>query len=87
MFGELVMISTLFIVLASGCGKKKGGGEAAKLKPRELDAQGKPVSGEKPGEGAKSTVDKPAAASMTPREADDNETINDAKSDWGSIPK
>ncbi|CAI2353139.1 unnamed protein product [Caenorhabditis sp. 36 PRJEB53466] len=83
MFGELVMISTLCMLLGIGCGKKKS--EAAKLKPRDLDAKGKPVAPATPGVN-KSTPSAAKSPAMTPREPDDNETINDAKSDWGVIP-
>ncbi|CAB3404415.1 unnamed protein product [Caenorhabditis bovis] len=59
--------------------------EAEKLKPRDLkDSSANTNSGPKvttPNEVPK-TAGGPA---MAPREADDNETINDAKSDWGAV--
>ncbi|CAI5450661.1 unnamed protein product [Caenorhabditis angaria] len=69
------MLPTVFI--AQQCSKKN---EAAKLKPKEISEDGAAKS---------STADQPKAAGgpkLKPRDADDNETINDAKSDWGAPP-
>ncbi|PIC28440.1 hypothetical protein B9Z55_020353 [Caenorhabditis nigoni] len=90
---ELFLLCTIFVSMIVGCKKKN---EASKLKPRNLDkgGAGTPVAGNTPN---KQPAIEPAAASkqvdpdpgnqekMAERPADDNETINDAKSNWGTV--
>uniref|UniRef100_A0A8R1IQC8 Secreted protein n=2 Tax=Caenorhabditis japonica TaxID=281687 RepID=A0A8R1IQC8_CAEJA len=84
MFCELVFITTMFVAAMVQCAKKTS--ETSKMKSHSSE---RPNPGSNSGgAGAKDAVPKPAAdreAEKTPREADDNETINDAKSDWGAV--
>uniref|UniRef100_A0A8R1DTK3 Uncharacterized protein n=1 Tax=Caenorhabditis japonica TaxID=281687 RepID=A0A8R1DTK3_CAEJA len=85
MLSELVIIFSIFIVFVVGCAKKKN--EACKLRPRDLDAKGGAVA-TGPGKPEKSKSEQKGdgqVPKMSAREADDNETINDAKSDWGVL--
>ncbi|CAE18011.1 uncharacterized protein CELE_Y46G5A.34 [Caenorhabditis elegans] len=94
----LISITVLASILVS-CKKEKN--EAAKLKPRNLDGKpGGPTPGgaksanKSGGAGGgsggagdansllKNEVQEPP---MKERPADDNETINDAKSNWGTV--
>uniref|UniRef100_A0A1I7U827 Lipoprotein n=1 Tax=Caenorhabditis tropicalis TaxID=1561998 RepID=A0A1I7U827_9PELO len=93
---ELFLLSTVFISMLVGCKKKN---EASKLKPRNLDknpsgkspAVATPVEKKPAADGAATTSGKKEEApvekeGMVERPADDNETINDAKSNWGAVP-
>ncbi|CCD74032.1 uncharacterized protein CELE_Y4C6A.4 [Caenorhabditis elegans] len=94
---ELIILLTVFAPMLVSCMKKKN--EAAKLKPRDLDSKspgGPPTpggankSGGAGGGGgagdANSLLKKEVKEEkMAERPADDNETINDAKSNWGTV--
>ncbi|CAO4374016.1 unnamed protein product [Caenorhabditis nigoni] len=91
---ELFFLSTLFVSLFVGCKKKN---EAGKLKPRNLDGTsaatptGAPVKKESNESNVAATApnkdepEKKEDIKMAERPADDNETINDAKSNWGAV--
>ncbi|CAL2037275.1 hypothetical protein CAEBREN_17183 [Caenorhabditis brenneri] len=90
MYGDLVIFIFIatFIHLVIGCKKKPKDvppkttlSENSKEKPLGKT----PPSSGSTGEGSK--LPKPNEPKMAPREANDNETINDAKSEWGELPK
>ncbi|CAL2045838.1 unnamed protein product [Caenorhabditis brenneri] len=92
---ELLLFNTIFISMLVGCKKKN---EASKLKPRNLDKNA-PASTPTVGGGTPAVKKASAEAvavkkeepqpekddKMCERPADDNETINDAKSNWGTV--
>ncbi|CAD6190676.1 unnamed protein product [Caenorhabditis auriculariae] len=93
------VMTAMFLATTAICCHKKSD-EAGKLKPRDLSSAAAKQStaepkepgkeGEKTGGTASKSVAAPVSkgpAPMPQREADDNETINDAKSDWGAVPQ
>ncbi|EFO91718.1 hypothetical protein GCK72_016851 [Caenorhabditis remanei] len=84
----LLLLSTLFVSMLAGCKKTNN---ASKLKPKDMGKGTTPMKAPANGGSSKEPVPGPPMPELTSepklaeRPADDNETINDAKSNWGTV--